>query len=304
MNETSFENRQDLIDSVKSHYLDQGICLSLGKNCNTRTVVFKCYFGGQNDNKLGLSEETRQRETGSRLRECPFKITARYSKRENRWNIKDTVNDHNHEFGPNLGGIATARRLTEDERLITRQMADAGSTSAATLAYIRATTGNQWTTTQEIYNEKSRARREIMNGRTPIQTFYDEISHDDYIVKLQVDDTGAIRNIFFTHHSSAELARRYHSVFIMDCTYKTNKFKMPLLNIVRITSTYSTFNAGFAFLIYCCSTQHDCYRSGIGAHERHSRSFPIGKELALYLAHQQKCFSQSPKIELSRAKFR
>jgi len=25
-------------------------------------------------------------------------------------------------------------------------------------------------------------------------------------MKLQVDDTGAIRNIFFTHHSSAELA--------------------------------------------------------------------------------------------------
>ena len=34
----------------------------------------------------------------------------------------------------------------------------------------------------------------------------------------------------------------------MGCTYKTNRFGLPLLNIVGITSTYSTFNAGFVFL--------------------------------------------------------
>jgi hypothetical protein len=37
-------------------------------------------------------------------------------------------------------------------------------------------------------------------------------------------------------------------VFLLDCTYKTNKFGMPLLNVVGITSTYVTFNASFAFL--------------------------------------------------------
>jgi histone-lysine N-methyltransferase SETD2 len=37
-------------------------------------------------------------------------------------------------------------------------------------------------------------------------------------------------------------------VFLLDCMYKTNKFDMPLLNMVGITSTYATFNVGFAFL--------------------------------------------------------
>ncbi|KAI9913225.1 hypothetical protein PsorP6_006225 [Peronosclerospora sorghi] len=36
----------------------------------------------------------------------------------------------------------------------------------------------------------------------------------------------------------------------MDSTYKTNRFGMPLLNIVGITATYGTFNAGFAFIPY------------------------------------------------------
>ncbi|KAH6591875.1 hypothetical protein BASA50_008439 [Batrachochytrium salamandrivorans] len=34
----------------------------------------------------------------------------------------------------------------------------------------------------------------------------------------------------------------------MDCTYKTNGFGMALLNIIGITATDSTFNAGLAFI--------------------------------------------------------
>jgi hypothetical protein len=39
-------------------------------------------------------------------------------------------------------------------------------------------------------------------------------------------------------------------VFLLDYTYKTNKFDicMLLLNVVGITSTYATFNISFAFL--------------------------------------------------------
>ena len=37
-------------------------------------------------------------------------------------------------------------------------------------------------------------------------------------------------------------------MFLIDCTYKTNKFNIPLMNVVGITATYATFNAGFAFL--------------------------------------------------------
>ncbi|KAH9274813.1 hypothetical protein BASA83_002522 [Batrachochytrium salamandrivorans] len=63
-----------------------------------------------------------------------------------------------------------------------------------------------------------------------------------------VDSNGALSGLFFCHGKSAELARRFNIVFIMDCTYKTNRFGMPLLNIVGITATYNTFNAGFAFI--------------------------------------------------------
>jgi hypothetical protein len=44
------------------------------------------------------------------------------------------------------------------------------------------------------------------------------------------------------------MCQTFGTVVLLDCTYKTNKFSMPLLNVVGITLTYATFNANFAFL--------------------------------------------------------
>ena len=37
-------------------------------------------------------------------------------------------------------------------------------------------------------------------------------------------------------------------MLIIDSTYKTNKYKLPLLEIVGVTSTEKTYSVGFAFL--------------------------------------------------------
>ncbi len=43
------------------------------------------------------------------------------------------------------------------------------------------------------------------------------------------------------------MCQTFNTVFLLNCTYKTNKFGMPLLNVVGIMSTYAMFNIGFAF---------------------------------------------------------
>ena len=53
---------------------------------------------------------------------------------------------------------------------------------------------------------------------------------------------------------------RYKYVFMMDCPYKTNRFGMPLLNNVGITSNYKPFNAGFAFF---SAEKEDDYQSAL-----------------------------------------
>ncbi|KAG5544831.1 hypothetical protein RHGRI_017326 [Rhododendron griersonianum] len=55
-------------------------------------------------------------------------------------------------------------------------------------------------------------------------------------------------HLFFAHPSSIALTKSYPYVFVMDCTYKTNKYKMPLLDIVGVSSFNGSFYSCFAFM--------------------------------------------------------
>lgn len=44
-----------------------------------------------------------------------------------------------------------------------------------------------------------------------------------------------MRYLFWAHPGTAVLYRRHHDILVVDCTYKTNKFKIPLFNIIAVT---------------------------------------------------------------------
>ena len=127
-------------------------------------------------------------------------------------------------------------------------MAESGASTSSTLSYLKANTGNEWSTRKEINNQKLVSRKNFLAGRTPIQALYKLISSGSYIFDMKTDGNGSLSGLFFSHKSAEKLCKTFKSVFVMDCTYKTNRFGMPLLNIVGITSTFHSFNAGFAFI--------------------------------------------------------
>jgi hypothetical protein len=54
--------------------------------------------------------------------------------------------------------------------------------------------------------------------------------------------------LFFTPKCMQKLLCLYMEVLTMDCTYKTNKYKMPLLIITGVTALNTSFYAGFCFM--------------------------------------------------------
>ncbi len=40
----------------------------------------------------------------------------------------------------------------------------------------------------------------------------------------------------------------YYEVILMDCTYKTNRYKMPLLIIIEVIALNITFYVAFCFM--------------------------------------------------------
>ena len=56
------------------------------------------------------------------------------------------------------------------------------------------------------------------------------------------------KGLFFCHALSINLLKYYHHHLLLDCTYKTNKYKMPLLHIAGITGSNKTFILAFCFI--------------------------------------------------------
>ena len=146
-----------------------------------------------------------------------------------------------------LGGHAVKRHLSEREKGKVRALYEQGVVAKDILTVLRDEFGNNFTVAREIYNEIALARSEELRGRKPIEAFLDLISGEDYIYKVHLID-GVVKSFFFMHLASLSMCQTFKTVFLLDTTYKTNKFNIPLLNIVGITSTFATFNGAFAFM--------------------------------------------------------
>ena len=54
--------------------------------------------------------------------------------------------------------------------------------------------------------------------------------------------------MFFTRKSSQDLLKINYEVLILDATYKTNRYKLPLLIITGVTALNTSFYVEFAFM--------------------------------------------------------
>lgn len=74
--------------------------------------------------------------------------------------------------------------------------------------------------------------------------------HDlDYHADYQVDESGQLKHLLMIHPDSLRLFRDYApDILMLDCTYRTNMYKQPLLNIIGAIGSNSTINLGVAIL--------------------------------------------------------
>ncbi len=84
---------------------------------------------------------------------------------------------------------------------------------------------------------------------TPIQAFYAKMreSHK-WTTFWDLDYSGNIKRMFFMHEEQLKLLQRYPDIALADCTYKTNRWKLPLLIILGITPLDTHFPACYCFL--------------------------------------------------------
>ncbi|KAH1246529.1 hypothetical protein GmHk_06G016600 [Glycine max] len=103
---------------------------------------------------------------------------------------------------------------------------------------------NSYTTIKQIYNARSAYRSSIKGSCIEMQQLMKLLERDQYIHWHRLKDEDVVRDIFWCHPDAMKLCNACNLIFLIDSTYKTNRYKLSLLDFVSVTLTWITFSAG------------------------------------------------------------
>ena len=123
--------------------------------------------------------------------------------------------------------ILTLRRCRATPRIIANKLSDDGV----------------WIGVQDVKNIIRKCKQELQNGVTPIEALCAHLWDKDIISEAKVDDkTNRLTHLFIQPTACAALTQMYGTLMFMDCTYKTNRYNMPLLHVASVTGNDETFS--------------------------------------------------------------
>ncbi|XP_026450018.1 uncharacterized protein LOC113350119 [Papaver somniferum] len=136
-----------------------------------------------------------------------------------------------------LHGHYRAGRLKAHEYAEVDKITRAHMPPSKILSKLKADDKNNKTMLKQIYNARSTLRRKDLQGRLVMQQLLCLAQKKNYACQKKLDEFGHVTHLFIAHPECVKLELCFPQVLILDCTYKTNKYEMPLMNIVGHTST-------------------------------------------------------------------
>ncbi len=165
------------------------------------------------------------------------------------WELDIRTAEHNHEASSTIAAHLSLRRLTEEQKANVASLTRAGAAPRTiTNAILQNLPATASVTVKDIYNARQKIRTETLAGRTPISALAEQLDANEFSWQVKTDNQGHITHLYFAERNNLALYKRYPEVLLLDCIYKTNRFKMPLLNMVEMTGLNTTFYVAFAFV--------------------------------------------------------
>ena len=125
-------------------------------------------------------------------------------------------------------------------------------------------------------------------ARGPLAGGQEELEEAGVPHRKVVSEGGVLTHLFLASKESLNMLQDYHQAILLDCTYKTNIFEMPLLEIVGITSTGKSFTAACAFMRGETAPDYvwamECFREALNGSEVHVLSTDKDDALAAAIA--------------------
>ncbi|KAI1001845.1 hypothetical protein K3495_g6360 [Podosphaera aphanis] len=249
-----FPSIESALSACRTIALENGYRLRLlGKKTNRQGVITSrqvvCDRAGSRESRYkGI------RRPGSIRCDCKYALSIRLSGDEYIIDISNP--NHNHPPSVSAYSHPSNTRLCETKKKEVIDKLEFGIPPRIILAELRSK-GCHATSTA-VYNCIAEHRKFQLGDQSPISALLrllevkdgsDSGNEDkkwwyDYLV----DTDECLTYLFFQHTTSITLPRQFPEVIIMDCTYSTIRFGVPLLHNVGCTNINTKFEVGYAFL--------------------------------------------------------
>lgn len=210
-----------------------------------RKVRLVCSKSGvHNGNRKKIASGQRNRR--SQRTDCPWKAYACRS--DHTWHLRVQEDEHNHPPSP-PEAFAVNRQFTQTDMSIIKDDYKAHIPPATTLARLRNLHPGKNFLLRDLHNQRAKIRRQELARVAPIQTLLQALQTSEFwSIGHQLDGHDQITQLFFAFEPSLDLLKMNSDVLFIDCTYKTNKYNMPLCIFNGVSACNKSFYIGFALL--------------------------------------------------------
>jgi hypothetical protein len=158
-----------------------------------------------------------------------------------------SIQNAHHTHAPSLDPIVhpTHRTISEEHKEeIIRLARTTGLSVRPLTTHMRESYPDVLFARKDIENLVLRARNEALGGYTPTQALV-KLFDDQNIRHFVRQVDGRVASVLWTYPWCQKMWRLHPHLISMDATYKTNRFRMPFLNVTGVSNISSTFNIAF-----------------------------------------------------------
>ena len=102
-----------------------------------------------------------------------------------------------------------------------------------TLTYLRRIAPESPVLPQDLYNLRAAIQRDLRQGQSPIDALLLYLENKGtYCRPLVNSGTSRLEGLFIACPESIEYLQSHHDVLLIDNTYSTNRFEMPLMDVI------------------------------------------------------------------------
>ena len=228
---------------------------------NKSSLVNKTWIACDQNQKFKYKDQEHRLHIFSRVTECSFECIAKLKNDEKNVSVNENqkiwslmIKHDAHNYSSSLSAAHSAQRkltMTTDvlREIAKKQRKDSSTKQIMIDLRMNANEENSFFKTRDIYNAIAHLRKEELDSLTSTQTLMRDLSDNDkWFMKIEKNDLQRLQYLFFTSNFMQKLLIENLEVLIMNCIYKTNRYKMPLLIIIDVTNLNIFFYVDFCFM--------------------------------------------------------